>query len=658
MPEVEVRAELPSSPTDSVQPVSMSDMLSGSVLELAPIEGDDFQSLLLLLPGVVRGPDGRLRIKGGPAHPGRAADQQRQPHRSLVRRFRSRSARPERRIGRSARQSVRRRVRTLFDQRHADSNPAGHQRLGDQARQSRARGSGKAFSRHSRVRAALLGPRPAQARPRVPRAGLSVPLCRDAGEEPARRAGITLQELRFVHAHRHRHLGAAHARRRADRVSARGRARHDEHVPAAGGDAGLQPERLVDRARRSVGARARRRSSKPRCRAAGSRSTSTPTAGRRWCTRRRRRAAASSTIRNAKSTACSGSRRSACRATGAAQHVFKFGTDLQRSQFNGFSASRPVEIRRLDGSLAELTVFGDRTEQEVSGVEFAAVRAGPLARRLAADVRARPAHGSRRDRRARELVASRRRCDRRRCPRDARSCAAASANSCSARRSTSRRFRRSRRGRSRGSHPTAPRSAAHHVRQRPRSDLHTPEAFVGNVEWNQRFGRRLLFKLGVPAAPGRARVHPDAGRGRAASCVCRAPARPATGSSKRRRGIWAASGGISPSPTCGRKGTADLNNYDQFFGNLRNPILRAQREQPDSDRRPASAAASRHSRAAGQVGLLAAAGAAIGFPVVGGRRVPRLRRSAQPHRAPARGSHARFHAVAAMAVQGSASVQA
>ena len=52
-------------PNDSVQPVSTSDMLSGSVLESAPLEGDDFQSLLPLLPGVVRGADGRLRIKGG-----------------------------------------------------------------------------------------------------------------------------------------------------------------------------------------------------------------------------------------------------------------------------------------------------------------------------------------------------------------------------------------------------------------------------------------------------------------------------------------------------------------------------------------------------------------------------------------------------------------
>lgn len=62
-PAVEVRAG--AAPTDSVQPVSISDMVSGSVMELAPLPGDDFRSLLPLLPGVVRGPDGRLRIKGG-----------------------------------------------------------------------------------------------------------------------------------------------------------------------------------------------------------------------------------------------------------------------------------------------------------------------------------------------------------------------------------------------------------------------------------------------------------------------------------------------------------------------------------------------------------------------------------------------------------------
>ena len=63
-PDVEVRADRPS-PTNSVQPVSMSDMLSGTLFDTAPLQGDDFRSLLPLLPGVVRDGNGRLRIRGG-----------------------------------------------------------------------------------------------------------------------------------------------------------------------------------------------------------------------------------------------------------------------------------------------------------------------------------------------------------------------------------------------------------------------------------------------------------------------------------------------------------------------------------------------------------------------------------------------------------------
>src|SRR5829696_8871519 len=70
LPGVQVRAATPS-PTDSVQPVSMSDMLSGALFEVAPLAGDDFRSLLPLLPGVVRDANGRLRIKGG--HPTQGA---------------------------------------------------------------------------------------------------------------------------------------------------------------------------------------------------------------------------------------------------------------------------------------------------------------------------------------------------------------------------------------------------------------------------------------------------------------------------------------------------------------------------------------------------------------------------------------------------------
>ncbi|MGE0812962.1 MAG: TonB-dependent receptor [Vicinamibacterales bacterium] len=53
------------SPTESIQPVAVSDILSGARMDVQPLAGDDFQSLLTQLPSVVRGPEGRLRVKGG-----------------------------------------------------------------------------------------------------------------------------------------------------------------------------------------------------------------------------------------------------------------------------------------------------------------------------------------------------------------------------------------------------------------------------------------------------------------------------------------------------------------------------------------------------------------------------------------------------------------
>ena len=53
------------SPTESLQPVAVSDVLSGTKMDVQPLAGDDFQSLLTVLPSVIRGPEGRLRIKGG-----------------------------------------------------------------------------------------------------------------------------------------------------------------------------------------------------------------------------------------------------------------------------------------------------------------------------------------------------------------------------------------------------------------------------------------------------------------------------------------------------------------------------------------------------------------------------------------------------------------
>lgn len=41
--------------------------LSSRILDIAPVKGDNYQALLPLLPGVVRGPDGRINIKGASA---------------------------------------------------------------------------------------------------------------------------------------------------------------------------------------------------------------------------------------------------------------------------------------------------------------------------------------------------------------------------------------------------------------------------------------------------------------------------------------------------------------------------------------------------------------------------------------------------------------
>ena len=45
--------------------MAVSDVLTGAKMDIQPLAGDDFQSLLTVLPSIIRGPEGRLRIKGG-----------------------------------------------------------------------------------------------------------------------------------------------------------------------------------------------------------------------------------------------------------------------------------------------------------------------------------------------------------------------------------------------------------------------------------------------------------------------------------------------------------------------------------------------------------------------------------------------------------------
>lgn len=44
---------------------SSSEWMNGRMIDLLPVAGDDYRALLPILPGVVRGPDGRLTFKGG-----------------------------------------------------------------------------------------------------------------------------------------------------------------------------------------------------------------------------------------------------------------------------------------------------------------------------------------------------------------------------------------------------------------------------------------------------------------------------------------------------------------------------------------------------------------------------------------------------------------
>ena len=77
-----------------------------------------------------------------------------------------------------------------------------------------------------------------------------------------------------------------------------------------------------------------------------------------------------------------------------------------------------------------------------------------------------------------------------------------------------------------------------------------------------------------PAAYGRARVHRVAGSWRPAVAAVEHRPLAAIEKSKRRPAMRSERRDLTVSYVWAR-GTADLNNYDQFYGNLRNPIVRA-----------------------------------------------------------------------------------
>ena len=86
------------------------------------------------------------------------------------------------------------------------------------------------------------------------------------------------------------------------------------------------------------------------------------------------------------------------------------------------------------------------------------------------------------------------------------------------------------------------------------ANLETPEAHVGNVEWDQRFGRRFLLKVDYLRRHGSHEHILDPDPVRAERSVSRAPERHATGSLKRPCDTSAASGATSRSLTSTRTG--------------------------------------------------------------------------------------------------------
>ena len=257
----------------------------------------------------------------------------------------------------------------------------------------------------------------------------------------------------------------------------------------------------------------------------------------------------------------------------AGQHVFKAGTDIQRSRYTGESVSRPVEIRRADGSLAERIDFGPPTVQRVAGTEIAVFAQDrwrvnsrltlELGLRLDRDAVVEAVIWSPRAGAAISVLPEGRGIIRggfgrfvQRTPLNVDAF-------------TSFEPRTVARFATTGARVGTQITLAHRVDGR----LRTPEAHVANLEWDQRFGRRVLLKLAVLARRGRHDyiVTPEQAAGT----------------------LWLSSGGTSRYREAestvrymggARRdltlsyvwahGTGDLNNYDQFFGNLRNPIVR------------------------------------------------------------------------------------
>jgi hypothetical protein len=570
LPQVEVRADTPS-PTDSVQPVSMSDMLAGSVFESAPLQGDDFQSLLPLLPGVVRDGDGRLRIRGG--NPTQGALQVSSaslidpstgdfdldlPAQSVdsVEVLANPFAAEYGRFSTSITQIRTRRGTNEWDVSTGNLIP-------------RLRGltSIRAFEPRLSIRGPIRRDRlflaqDAQFR-YVTTAVRSLP-----GEpEIDLRSFDSFTRIDGVVSARHMLGGGVILFPREIRRATMNTFRPISATPdfAQGGwsvgavdrlaltsDLVLESTLTMRRFEIDIGAH-----------------DFTPmvympeTQSGGFFNDQERDVTSVQWVE-----ALSFSRH-----LWRGEHVFKFGTDLQLSEYNGTSLSREVQIRRNDGTLAERIEFGDESAQDVRGREFAvfAQDRWRLSDRVTFEF------GIRFDR---DAVVERVNWS----PRggvalsilpEGRGILRGGYGKFVARTPLnvdafpSYEPRMVTRFAEDGLTVTADSVLANRISGR----LSTPEAYVGNVEWDQRFGRRFLVKLSYLTRQGSHEYiltpEPTASELQLSS----------TGTSRYKEfeATTRYLGGERKDLTLSyvwAKGTADLNPYDQFYGNFRNPIVR------------------------------------------------------------------------------------
>lgn len=570
-PEVQVRAETPS-PTYSVQPVSMSDMLSGSIVESAPLQGDDFQSLLPLLPGVIRDADGRLRIRGG------------QPSQSALQVSSASLIDPSTGdfdLDLPA-QSV--------DSVEVLPNPfaAEYGRFSTSITQIRTRRGTNDWE----ISTGNLMPRLRKSLTRIrafePRLSLRGPLERDRvflSQDMQFRYVAT--PVRSLSGEPEIDLRSFDSFTRVDSVLS---ARH-----SLGGGLILFPREV----RHVTMTTFRPLDTAPDFTQAG------------WSAGVVDRLAlipesvleSTLSVRRFEIDVYTGNRTpmvyaperqgggffndqerdvtsvqwveavSMTRGRPLGEHVIKIGTDLQVSRYRGESLSRPVEIRRLDGTLAERIDFGAPTEQRVDGTELAVFgqdrwRLTPrlmleLGLRLDRDAVVERINWSPRAGVAIGVLPEGRGILRggfgkflQRTPLNVGAFPSFASRTVS-------RFAAD------GSTVGSPTTFVNRIQ----GDLRTGEALVGNIEWNQRYGRRFLLKV---AFLGRSGIHEPIVSPDAASGELRLSS---TGTSRYKEFETTVRylGGDRRDLTLSyvwARGTADLNNYDQFYGNIRNPIVR------------------------------------------------------------------------------------